>query len=119
MEPTKRRRWNSAKGEGDPRGLDKEVKPFESQEPVPSSVAIAPPSAKVQTPKSAPPEKVAITRTAPTRAESTVNEENQKTRVGKLPLVCVPGAGFVCSLLMCEHWMIFIVMEYFWSINLL
>lgn len=89
MEPTKRRRWNSAKDEGDSRGPEKDVQPLELQEPVPSANAPVP-SAKVQTPKSAPPEKVAITRTAPTRAEATVNGESRKTRVGKLPSVlCV------------------------------
>ncbi|KAG0559429.1 hypothetical protein KC19_10G104000 [Ceratodon purpureus] len=80
LEPTKRRRWNSAKGEGDSKGPGKDVPPLELQEPVPSLNAPAP-SARVQTPKSAPPEKVAVTRTAPTRVETTVNGENQKTRV--------------------------------------
>jgi apoptotic chromatin condensation inducer in the nucleus len=89
LEPTKRRRWNSAKDEGDSRGPEKDVQPLELQEPVPSANAPVP-SAKVQTPKSAPPEKVAITRTAPTRAEATVTGESQKTRVGKLSSVlCV------------------------------
>lgn len=82
MEPTKRRRWNSAKGEEDSKISGKDVQSLELQEPVPSSNAPVP-SAKVLTPKSAPPEKVAVTRTAPTRTEAAVNGEGQKTRVGK------------------------------------
>ena len=85
MEPIKRRRWNSTKGEGDSRGSAKYVQPLEIQEPV-SSSNVPHPSAKVQTPKSAPPEKVAVTRTV-TRTEATVNGESQKSRVGKLPSV--------------------------------
>lgn len=87
LEPTKRRRWNSSKGEEDSKSAGKDVQPLELQEPVPSSTAPVP-SAKVLTPKSAPPEKVAVTRTAPTRTEATVNGESQKTRVGKLISVC-------------------------------
>lgn len=75
LEPTKRRRWNSGKGEEDPKSSVKDVQPLEVQESAPSV-----PSAKVLTPKSAPPEKVAVTRTAPTRTEATVNGEGQKTR---------------------------------------
>ncbi len=109
MEPTKRRRWNSAKGEGDCRRLGKEL-----QEPVPFSNAPVP-SAKVQTPKSAPPEKVAVTRIAPTRAEAAVNGESQQTRVGKLhPVLCV-GACFVYSLHPCMT----LVMELLFSFTLL
>jgi apoptotic chromatin condensation inducer in the nucleus len=75
LEPTKRRRWNSGKGEEDSKSSVKDVQPLEVQESAPSV-----PSAKVLTPKSAPPEKVAVTRTAPTRTEATVNGEGHKTR---------------------------------------
>lgn len=80
LEPTKRRRWNSAKGEEESKTSGKEVQPLELHEPVLSPNAPVP-SAKVSTPKSALPEKVAVTRTAPTRTEAAVNGEGQKTRV--------------------------------------
>lgn len=84
LEPTKRRRWNSGKGEEDSKSSVKDVQPLEVQESAPSV-----PSAKVLTPKSAPPEKVAVTRTAPLRTEATVNGEGQKTRTGKSTAVIV------------------------------
>lgn len=104
LEPTKRRRWNSAKGEEDSKSVVKDIQPLELQEPVPSSNAPVQ-SAKILTPKSAPPEKVAVTRTAPTRTEATVNGEGQKTRVGKR----LQFVSAVCT--QCTYLMIFVVMK--------
>lgn len=78
LDATKRRRWNSAKGDNNVSG--KETQPLEVQEAAPPSNAPVP-SAAALTPKSIPSEKVAITRAPPTRTETSGNGDNRKTRV--------------------------------------
>ncbi|XP_024383667.1 uncharacterized protein [Physcomitrium patens] len=84
-EPTKRRRWNSTKGDGDGKGPGKEIQPLELLESTSRDAVISPnapvSSAAALTPKSIPSDKLAVTRTAPVRMEASGNGESQKTRV--------------------------------------
>lgn len=95
MDATKRRRWNSAKGDNNVSG--KETQPLEVQEAAPPSNAPVP-SAAALTPKSIPSEKVAITRAPPTRTETSGNGDNRKTRVGKpISLLCIDSLMLIYS----------------------